>query len=317
VPESLAAQNVTCPSCKVDFFATPPETPTPLEALSQAPAFKPPAKLPFFKSGKIAMLEERLQELFSIHGGVVADDTRQELQRDAIVLGLPENAANELLREHFMHELAPIKERMQSLSTMTDHDYDDIEQLEQKYNQESYDFQELRKQYNGDLVLALREKDSLAILKTDALTFLPVNKIESTGYLPPPIKSDLMLNNEEVAYRATPSVWSQSRVHSYGYAGPSISLPTGIKHVRFRFGGYSPIKSEEITPLSSGTLYVTSARLLFNGDSKNTTVTLKKIVDGHIFADCLRVEKSTGKPDYFSMQPLEARCILALIGALK
>jgi hypothetical protein len=193
VPESLAGQNVTCPSCKVDFFATPPETPTPLEALSQAPTFKPPAKLPFFKSGKIAMLEERLQELFSIHGGVVADDTRQELQRDAIVLGLPENAANELLREHFMHELAPIKERMQSLSTMTDQDYDDIEQLEKKYNQESYDFQELRKQYNGDLVLALREKDSLAMLKTDALTFLLVNKIESTGYLPPPIKSDLML----------------------------------------------------------------------------------------------------------------------------
>jgi hypothetical protein len=46
--------------------------------------------------------------------------------------------------------------------------------------------------------------------------------------------------------------------------------------VRFCFGGYTPIKSEEMTPLSGGLLYVTSKRLLFNGESRNTTITLKK-----------------------------------------
>jgi hypothetical protein len=56
--------------------------------------------------------------------------------------------------------------------------------------------------------------------------------------------------------------------------------------------------------------------LLFNGNSRNTTVTLKKIVDGHKFADAINAEKSTGKSDYFTMKRLQARYILALIGAI-
>ena len=72
-----------------------------------------------------------------------------------------------------------------------------------------------------------------------------------------------------------------------------------------------------MTPLSNGILYVTSKRLLFNGESKNTTISLKKIVDGHIYSDCVKIEKSTGKPDFFSMDAVHARYILSLIGALK
>jgi hypothetical protein len=72
-----------------------------------------------------------------------------------------------------------------------------------------------------------------------------------------------------------------------------------------------------MTPLASGTLYVTSKRLLFKGDSRNTTVSLKKIVDCHVFSDSLKVEKNTGKPDLFSMNAAQARYILALVGVLK
>jgi hypothetical protein len=126
-----------------------------------------------------------------------------------------------------------------------------------------------------------------------------------------------MLNGNEVAYFSIPTTWHQTRVTTKGYSGTSISLPTGIKGVRFRFGGYTPTKSEELKPLASGTLFVTSQRLLFNGDSRNTSVALKKIVDGHIFTDSVKVEKSTGKPNYFSMNAAEARYVLALIGALR
>jgi hypothetical protein len=100
-------------------------------------------------------------------------------------------------------------------------------------------------------------------------------------------------------------------------AGTSVSFPTGIRGVRFRFGGYTPIKSEEITPLSAGVLYVTLERLLFNGETRNTSIKLNKILDCNIFSDCVRVEKSTGKPDSFAMNAPEARYILALIGVLK
>lgn len=42
-----------------------------------------------------------------------------------------------------------------------------------------------------------------------------------------------------------------------------------------------------------------------------------RIVDCEIFSDALRIEKSSGKPDFFTMNPLCARHIVALIGALK
>jgi hypothetical protein len=163
----------------------------------------------------------------------------------------------------------------------------------------------------------MQEDESLSTLESDATLFNLTNTFEATGGLPAPLKAALMLNAGEVAYWKTSSVWSETRVHSHGYVGASVSLPTGIRHVRLRFGGYIPIKSEELTELSRGELYVTSERLLFNGDKRNTTIPLKRIVDGQIFLDALKVEKTTGQPDYFTMRATEARLILYLIGALK
>jgi hypothetical protein len=77
------------------------------------------------------------------------------------------------------------------------------------------------------------------------------------------------------------------------------------------------VNAEQLTALSAGTLFVTSKRLLFSGDSRNTTISLKKIVDGHVFSDCVRIEKSAGKPDLFSMNAAQARFVLSLVGVLK
>ena len=150
-----------------------------------------------------------------------------------------------------------------------------------------------------------------------ASLFRSIYLLEVKGQMPQPIQSGLLLNSNEIAYFAIPTTWHQVRVKSRGYSGTSLSVPTGIKGVRFRFGGYTPIKTEELTPLSTGTLHVTSERLLFNGDSRNTAISLKKVIDGHIFVDAVKIEKNTGKPDYFSMNAAEARYVLALVGALK
>jgi hypothetical protein len=252
----------------------------------------PPAKLPFFKSGRRKILEQRLQDLMLANNGTMTDDVENELNKEGIALGLPATEGSELLKEHAMRDLEPIKKRMESSFLMTDDDIAAVEQLKSKYN--------LRLTLGGNADL-----------------FRATYLIETTGNLPPPIETDLMLDADERAFYSIPSVWHQTRVHSHGYSGTSVSLPTGIKGVRFRFGGYTPIKSEDITALSSGTLYLTSNRLLFNGGSRNTTVSLKKLIDGHIFSDCLKIEKSTGKSDYFSMNPAQARYILAMIGVLK
>jgi hypothetical protein len=292
VPQSLTGQDLTCPNCKGEFFATPPEPVSQSAMEFPASVFIPPAKLPFLKSGRLKLLEQRLAELLVISSGVMTKDAKNELSKNAIALGLDAETGSKLLEEHFMRDFSSIKQRMEKSFLMTDEDVSEIEKLKTKY----------------DIRLTLEGTADL---------FRQIYLLESTGQLPSPLQTDLMLDGNESAFYSIPTVWHQARVQSHGYSGSSVSVPTGIKGVRFNFGGYTPIKSEEITALSSGTLYVTSKRLLFNGDSRNTTITLKKLIDGHIYSDCLKVEKSSGKPDYFTMQPPEARYILALVGVLK
>jgi len=161
-----------------------------------------------------------------------------------------------------------------------------------------------------------KKADATAVLTGRFTTeFEPIKRrMESSLVL---TDSDLFLDPNETCYYTTPTTWHQSRVQTRGYSGTSVSLPAGIKGVRFRFGGYTPVRTEQMTPLAAGTLLVTSKRLLFNGESRNTTISLKKIVDGHVFSDCVKIEKSTGKPDLFTMNAAQGRFVLSLVGALK
>jgi len=288
VAASLVGQNCICPNCQSEFYATPPIQKDPTVELTSQTSFWLPEKLPFLKSSRKKILMQRLDELMVSHDGIISEEAENELNRNGVALGLPATEGSELLKEIFMSEFEPIKQRMVSSFLMTDDDVLAIDQLKTKYN--------VKMAITGDAAL-----------------FRAIYLMESTGKPPAPIKPNLMLEPDEYAYHSVQSVWQQTRVHSHGYSGTSVSLPTGIKGVRFRFGGYTPIKTEDITALSNGVLYITSHRLLFNGDLRNTTINLKKIVDAHIFTDCLKLEKATGKPDYFTMNAVQSRYVLALI----
>ena len=227
-----------------------------------------------------------------VNNGIFSKGTEDELNKTAIALELGESGGTKLLEEHFMREFDPIKRQIESAFVMTDEDLAEIERLKKKYH-------------------------VTLTLGGNADMFRAIYLLETKKSLPPPMPVSLMLDAGEAAYYSIAAIWHQNRVHSQGYAGASFSMPTGIRGVRFRLGRYTPIRTEEMTPLSNGILYVTSKRLLFNGESKNTTISLKKIVDGHIYSDCVKIEKSTGKPDFFSMDAVHARYILSLIGALK
>ena len=199
----------------------------------------------------------------------------------------------EVEKEAFFDEFDIIKKRMESTWYFTDVDAAEIDALKRKYGVKDF------------------------TLQGTAALFRSIYLLEAKGHLPQPVQTQVLLNSNELAYYSINSTWNQLRVKTQGYTGTSLSMPTGLKGVRFRFGGYTPIQNRRNHPLSSGTLYVTCQRLLFKGDSRSTTINLKKVVDGHIYTDALRVEKGTGKADYFSMNAAEARYILALIGALK
>ncbi len=289
VPSSLAGQNVICPTCSKEFFATPPvEQPMPIAQAAQGD-FVLPEKLPFFKSGRRKILEQRIDQLLATES---LNGSEEVLFKLAANLGLQQDDVVKICRDRLTEEFAPIRKRMESSFLLTDEDLELISQL--------------KKKYCANLTL-----------EGDAELFRAIYLLETKGELPAAIQTDLMLKSDELVYWQVQTTWYQSRVHNRGYAGTSVSIPSGIKGVRFRFGSYSPVRSEEITPLANGVLYVTSERLLFNGNERNTAIGLKKVIDGHVFADSVKIEKSAGKPDYFSMNPAQARYILSLVGVLK
>ena len=96
-----------------------------------------------------------------------------------------------------------------------------------------------------------------------------------------------------------------------------MSIPTGIKGIKFRLGQLTPIRSEELTVLASGILYITSKRLVFNGDRRNAAVTFRRVLGTSVFRDAIEIEKSTGRSDYFFMDAIRARYVSAMVGCLK
>jgi DNA-directed RNA polymerase subunit RPC12/RpoP len=293
VDESLVGQNMTCPFCSKEFFATPPAPPSagsPPPAPEQAPHLTMFDKLPFFKAHRRKLLEEKFDEL--LRAGPIDENAERILESFAVTINLEPSDVTELRKERFAAEYEPIKRGIESSMWLTDEDLKAVHKLEAKYG--------IKANVAGEAAICRN-----------------IYLLESKGQLPSPITTELLFGVNELAYYFTATTWLQSRVSNLGYAGTSVSVPSGIRGVRFRFGGYTPIKSEAMTPLATGLLYVTSKRLLFNGDRRNTTINLTKIVDGHVYADALRIEKSTGKPDLFSMSPAEGRYILGLIGKLK
>jgi hypothetical protein len=240
-------------------------------------------------------LEERYEEVVT-QNGTFDDAAADELSKQAIIVGFDPSVIRDIRQRHFLAQVQPIKDRIIDALMLTDEDEAEIEAVGQKHK--------IKVEFDENLTLCRN-------------IFL----IERDNSLPPPMQSDLMLEADEWVYAAIPSIWQEPRIVTQGYAGTSISLPTGIKGVRFRFGGYTPIKTEQVVALSSGTLYVTSERLLFKGESRNTSIKLNRIIDRQIYFDGsdlgLRIDKDRGKPDYFVMTIIQARYTLSLIGAMR
>ena len=272
-----------CPHCSAAVTV-------PARQDNDQPVFVLPIKVPFLKSHRKKILEAKVSELVSL--GPIDDAIETKLQNFAVSLGLKPADATAVLTERFTTEFQPIKRQMESSFVLTDSNLEEIEALKTKYNV------------------------NLTLSGTAPL-FRATYLLESKHELPLPVEVDVLLDSNETCYYTIPTTWHQSRVQTRGYSGTSVSLPTGIRGVRFRFGGYTPVRTEQMTPLAAGTLFVTSKRLLFSGDSRNTTISLKKIVDGHVFSDCVKMEKNTGKPDLFTMNAAQARFVLSLVDVLK
>jgi hypothetical protein len=72
------------------------------------------------------------------------------------------------------------------------------------------------------------------------------------------------------------------------------------------------VTREQLVRLDSGRLYVTNKRLLFNGNAKNISLKLTKVLDVERYSDGIRVDKDSGR-DAFFLTSADSEILAAVI----
>ena len=118
----------------------------------------------------------------------------------------------------------------------------------------------------------------------------------------PAINAAITLQRGETCHASLDCTHNEIRKQttSYRYSGPTASVKI-IGPIRWRFGQVSlnRVSRDVMTQLDSGTLYVTNKRLLFDGAQNSKSIALKKIIRFTVFSDGIKIEKDTGKDQYF------------------
>jgi envelope transporter Tic110 len=85
-----------------------------------------------------------------------------------------------------------------------------------------------------------------------------------------------------------------------GYAGVTGRIRI-MRGVYYRVGqlNVGRVTEEVLKLLDTGTLYLTSTRLLFDGSTKSATIARTKIIGFIIFSDGIQIEKDSGKDQFF------------------
>lgn len=96
------------------------------------------------------------------------------------------------------------------------------------------------------------------------------------------------------------SAYTQKQVtKTVGYTGGgiSVSIPTGIKGVKFRTGGgrAKAIKEKVTEVKNTGKLYVTSEEIVYVHDSGNTAIKIKNIFTIQMYSNCVHIQTKTRK----------------------
>jgi len=109
------------------------------------------------------------------------------------------------------------------------------------------------------------------------------------------------LNSDEVLYEMYDEcVWFELRRNqqrSWNYQGLGLRIPLG-GGLSYRLGTIQNLNPEnlfEYKAISTGKVYLTNQRIIFQGESENKTITLKSLLDIEQYNDSCVIGKSTGK----------------------
>lgn len=122
--------------------------------------------------------------------------------------------------------------------------------------------------------------------------------------IPTPINTNVVLGpNEQFIFGISDVIFSEPRAvreTSGSYGGPSIRVAKGMTWRLGRFKSKSE-SHEELRNIDTGTLTITSKRLVFSGAVKNISIELKKIVSIDPYEDGISLSKEgKERPAYFT-----------------
>jgi hypothetical protein len=89
-----------------------------------------------------------------------------------------------------------------------------------------------------------------------------------------------------------------------------------MKGLYYRAGSYDVrrITQEEMRQISSGTLYITSKRILLHGQPKNASIRFSSVISFVPYSDGIEIEKTSGRNPIFRIDDGEYGSVL--LGAL-
>ncbi len=112
------------------------------------------------------------------------------------------------------------------------------------------------------------------------------------------IDISISLPDQEICYFTGPCQWMEMRktLQAVSYSGLSANFMLG-KGIRYRMGAFKPshISTDKLTEIDRGIVYLTNRRLLFMGNSKNSSIHLPNILSFVPYMNAIEIGKGSGK----------------------
>lgn len=120
-----------------------------------------------------------------------------------------------------------------------------------------------------------------------------------------PVDTEIKLQKRESCFATRDVAWHETRRRTtrVGYSGPTARLRI-MKGVYWRVGnvGVQRVSEDVMTHIDSGTVYLTTKRLIFMGTKGNKTIRFPKILDYEIYSNGLSIQKDAGESPFLEFQ---------------
>lgn len=121
----------------------------------------------------------------------------------------------------------------------------------------------------------------------------------------PTVQPGITLQRNEHCYYTGPTVLHELRTVTQRINYSAVTARVRLfQGVYWRVGSIAPsrITKEMMTLIDSGTMYLTTKRVIFTGTKKNSNIQLKKILDFKVYKDGVEIVKETGRNAFFSIE---------------